>query len=62
MRLFGRLKWPPAFLTVDGEENRRSIRRLMELGAAEVCFGHGPPLMEDIDRTLLRFARGASVV
>ena len=62
MRPFGRLRLPPAFLTVDEEENKRSIRRLMELDAAVVCFGHGPPLTEDTDRTLLRFARKAGVL
>ncbi len=62
MRLFGRLRLPPAILTADGEENKRSIRRLMELGAAVVCFGHGPPLTADADRTMLRFARDAGIL
>ena len=62
MHLVGRLRLPPAFLTVDGEENKRSIRRLMELGANVVCFGHGPPLTVDTDRTMLRFARDAGVL
>ena len=34
----------------------------MELGAAVVCFGHGPPLTVDTDRTMLRFARDAGVL
>jgi glyoxylase-like metal-dependent hydrolase (beta-lactamase superfamily II) len=62
MRPFGRLRLPPAAFTVDEEENRRSIGRLMELGAAAVCFGHGPPLTEDADRTMLRFARDAGIL
>ncbi len=39
---------PPSFFTVDPARNRRSARRLVELGIepALVCFGHGPPLRD----------------
>lgn len=39
---------PPGIFTVDAAENRRSARRLVELGIepALVCFGHGPPLRD----------------
>lgn len=39
---------PPGFFTVDPAWNRRSARRLLELGIepALVCFGHGPPLRD----------------
>ena len=39
---------PPGFLTVNPAQNRRSVRRLVELGIepALVCFGHGPPLRD----------------
>ena len=39
---------PPGVFTVDPARNRRSARRLVELGIepALVCFGHGPPLRD----------------
>jgi glyoxylase-like metal-dependent hydrolase (beta-lactamase superfamily II) len=42
------LHQPPTFFTVDPAANRRSARRLLELGIepALVCFGHGPPLQD----------------
>jgi glyoxylase-like metal-dependent hydrolase (beta-lactamase superfamily II) len=38
------LREPPTAFTVDVAENRRSIRKLLELRPSVVCFGHGPPL------------------
>jgi glyoxylase-like metal-dependent hydrolase (beta-lactamase superfamily II) len=35
---------PLPFVTVDMAENRRSVKRLAELDAQCVCFGHGQPL------------------
>lgn len=42
------LHQPPTFFTVDPARNRRSARRLLELGIEPslVCFGHGPPLRD----------------
>ena len=42
------LHQPPRLFTVDPAQNRRSARRLVELGIepALVCFGHGPPLRD----------------
>lgn len=39
---------PPRFFTPDPAKNRRSARRLIELGLEPslVCFGHGPPLRD----------------
>ena len=39
---------PPRVFTVDVAANRRSARKLVELGIepALVCFGHGPPLRD----------------
>jgi hydroxyacylglutathione hydrolase len=34
---------PPAIFTVDPAENRRSIRKLLELRPSLICAGHGPP-------------------
>jgi len=50
-----RLGPPPGFLTVDPEQNRRSMRRLAELRPALALFGHGPPL-----RDPQRLARAAA--
>jgi hydroxyacylglutathione hydrolase len=43
---FPRLGAPPAFLTVDPERNRASMRRLAQLRPALALFGHGPPLRD----------------
>jgi hydroxyacylglutathione hydrolase len=40
------LREPPTIFTVDPEENRRSIRKLLELRPALVCVGHGAPLRD----------------
>ncbi len=42
------LHQPPSFFTVDPARNRRSARRLVELGIEPdlACFGHGPPLRD----------------
>ena len=40
------LREPPAIFTVDPEENRRSIRKLLELRPSLVCVGHGAPLRD----------------
>jgi hydroxyacylglutathione hydrolase len=40
---------PPWFFSWDRAENRRSVRKLIELKPQLVCFGHGPPL-RDVER------------
>jgi glyoxylase-like metal-dependent hydrolase (beta-lactamase superfamily II) len=40
------LSEPPWFFSVDVEQNRGSVRRLLELRPRLVCFGHGPPLRD----------------
>jgi hydroxyacylglutathione hydrolase len=40
------LREPPGVFTVDAEENRRSIRKLLDLRPRMICFGHGPPLRD----------------
>jgi glyoxylase-like metal-dependent hydrolase (beta-lactamase superfamily II) len=37
---------PPDAFTLDPVENRRSIRKLLELRPSVVCVGHGPPLRD----------------
>jgi glyoxylase-like metal-dependent hydrolase (beta-lactamase superfamily II) len=51
-----KLGLPPAFLTVDMEENKRSFRKLMDLEPELVCFGHGRPLQKATPR-LREFGR-----
>ncbi|MEA2647155.1 MAG: hydroxyacylglutathione hydrolase [Chloroflexota bacterium] len=41
-----RLAEPPEMYSTDPAENRRSIRRLVDLRPSLVLFGHGPPLRD----------------
>jgi hydroxyacylglutathione hydrolase len=43
---------PPKIFTVDPVENRRSIRKLLELRPSVICVGHGAPLrdLEKLER------------
>lgn len=54
-----RLADPPAQVCTDQAENRRSIRKLLDLGPRLVLVGHGPPVT-DIG-ALARFAVGLGV-
>jgi len=40
------LREPPRAFSSDPAENRRSLRKLLELQPAVICFGHGPPLRD----------------
>jgi MoaA/NifB/PqqE/SkfB family radical SAM enzyme len=51
-----RVRLPFAAFTVDMEENKRSVKKLAELEASVVCFGHGQPLMHDAASQLRAFA------
>ena len=51
-----RLRLPFAAFTVDMNENKRSIKKIAELNADVVCFGHGQPLMRDAASQLRAFA------
>jgi glyoxylase-like metal-dependent hydrolase (beta-lactamase superfamily II) len=51
-----RLRLPFAAFTVDMGENKRSIKKIAELNADVVCFGHGQPLMRDAASQLRAFA------
>ena len=48
---------PPSFVTVDMDENKRSVRKIAKLSPEIVCFGHGNPLSQDATHTLLNFAQ-----
>jgi len=51
-----RLRLPFAAFTVDMEENKRSIKKIAELEAEVVCFGHGQPLTRNAAAQLRAFA------
>jgi glyoxylase-like metal-dependent hydrolase (beta-lactamase superfamily II) len=53
--LFG-LRLPPSPMTVDMDEDRRSIAKLVALDPQVVCFGHGDPLTENASQQLRKFA------
>jgi len=50
---------PPVPFTLDPAENRRSIRKLLELEPSLVCAGHGPPLrdLSGLERLVASFER-----
>ncbi len=56
LHIFG-LRLPLVLFTVDMAENIRSIRRLAELDASVVCFGHGNPLTANAAQIIRTFAR-----
>lgn len=56
MRMWS-LSLPFAAFTVDMEANKRSIKRLAELDADMICFGHGNPFTEGTAQTIRAFAR-----
>jgi hydroxyacylglutathione hydrolase len=41
-----RIQEPPEIFTLDPAENRRSIRKLLDLRPSLVCVGHGAPLRD----------------
>jgi hydroxyacylglutathione hydrolase len=51
-----RIQEPPEIFTSDPVENRRSIRKLLELRPSLVCVGHGAPLrdIEKLERLVER--------
>ena len=57
VRRFGRLRLPFAAVTVDEDENKRSVQRLAGLNVATMCFGHGNPLTRNTGQIVRDFAR-----
>jgi glyoxylase-like metal-dependent hydrolase (beta-lactamase superfamily II) len=51
------MRLPSHDWTVDMAENRRSVRKLADLNARIVCFGHGAPLTHNTARLIADFAR-----
>lgn len=58
---FRKMQLPLAFLTVDMEEDKRSIRRLVALQPSVICFGHGTPITENAASQLEAFAPKAGI-
>ena len=56
MRMTG-LSLPFAAFTPSMAENKRSIRRVVELEPRIVCFGHGQPMMTDTAAAIRQFAQ-----
>ena len=55
--LFNRMTQPLAALTVDAEENKRSIKKVVALKPDSLLFGHGVPIVGNAGVTLDAFAR-----
>ena len=57
---YARVSEPPHFFSTDPMENRRSIRKLVELRPRLMLFGHGPPLRDlaPLEHLLARLERG----
>lgn len=52
---------PFSAFTVDMETNKRSIRRLADLNASVMCFGHGSPLVKNTAEKIRAFAQKVGV-
>lgn len=52
----GGLRLPFAIATPDMAENIRSVRKIAELDAEIVCFGHGEPITQDAAAKIRAFA------
>jgi glyoxylase-like metal-dependent hydrolase (beta-lactamase superfamily II) len=56
MRLFSGLRLPPAMVTPDMEETKRSIRKVAEMNVETLCLGHGKPYDHDAEPAVRTFA------
>jgi glyoxylase-like metal-dependent hydrolase (beta-lactamase superfamily II) len=50
------LRLPFAAYTTDMDEDKRSIKKVAELHPSVVCFGHGPPLIQNAAQAIRDFA------
>ncbi len=60
--LNNRLRLPYQIITVDMDENLRSIAKVVALEPKVVCFGHGPPLTDNAAVRLREFARRVGAI
>ena len=56
------LRLPIASATFDMEQNKRSLRRLLDLDVQTLCFGHGQPIMQDGGEVLRAFAKRTNIL
>ncbi|MBC7814420.1 MAG: MBL fold metallo-hydrolase [Burkholderiales bacterium] len=61
MRMPWGLVMPLAFVTLDMDEAKRSIRKVAALDIEALCPGHGPPLVANAAATMRDFAARQSV-
>ena len=54
------LRLPFRMLTVDPEQNKQSVHRLVKLKPEVVCFGHGKPMVTGTSQRLQAFANNLS--
>ncbi len=54
--MFNRMTLPMAIATVDMDEDRRSIQKILDLRPEALLFGHGEPMLTNALPTLQKFA------
>lgn len=62
MPRFGKLRLPLAGLTVDMEQNKRSVKRIVDLNAETACFGHSAPIVSGAAAQIRAFAQEIGVI
>lgn len=62
MPRFGKLRLPLAAVTVDMEQNKRSVKRIVDLNAETACFGHNTPIVRGAAAQIRAFAQEIGVI
>jgi hypothetical protein len=56
------MRLPLALVTVNMDEDKRSIKKLAGYNAEIVCFGHGQPITKNTAEVIRGFARRVGAV
>ena len=56
------LRLPIASATVDMDQNKRSLRRLLDLEVETLCFGHGQPIRQSGAEALRAFTKQMNIL